>query len=1054
MESRHNPGFDAVIFDLDGVISKTAELHSRAWKQMFDAFLNEVAEETGSPQNAFTHVHDYLAYVDGKPRYEGVKAFLSSRGIVRPFGDPLDKPGQDSICALGNWKNQLFNQLIDDGLLELYPATMDLIYKLREFGIRIGVASSSKNTRRVLSSTDIEHLFDACVDGISSLEWDLCGKPAPDIFLKTAEILDVSPYRSVVVEDALVGVQAARDGNFGLVLGVARKDNAAALLAEGADLVVHDLSEMDVEQIVRWFEEGLPAAQWSIHFRGYDPEREGMREALLAVGNGYCGTRGAMEEAAPDGPNYPGTYVAGVYNTLQSEIAGRSIENEDMVNLPNWLATSIRIENEKWLDVNSCDVETLDRKLNMRSGELTRTLEWKDASGKRTRVTSRRVASMKSPHLLALQYLVEPLNYSGHITIRTGLEGRVANRGVPRYWQLASQHLVPQSQAAEKNRLQLEMITSQSGVRVALAGRVEAYQGGEHIPEALQCDCCTGAAYVYGTFDVAENEVIQIEKVVTLFTSRESEEPLAAALDLLGGAGDYDEISAASRLAWRKQWDHWDVGIEGDRHTQTLIRFGLYHLLLALSPNSIPLDAGIPARGLTGESYRGHVFWDELFILPVHNLHDPDVVRAALMYRYRRLDKARENAGAHGYKGAMYPWQSGSDGSEQTQIVHLNPLTGDWGPDYSSLQRHVSLAIAYTIWRFVSRHNDIAFLEEVGAEMFFEICRLWASMVVEDADSGRYDISGVMGPDEYHEACPGAESGGVRNNAYTNLMVQWALKQAREVYALLSPLAKKQLEKTIQFSPAEIDTWDVIWKRLNVPVSAGSILEQYEGFHALEEVDWDEMREKYGNIQRLDRILKAEGTSPDDYQVVKQADALMVFYNLTEEEVLELLRESGHVCQEGLMARTFDYYFKRTSHGSTLSPIVHASLAQQLGRDEEAEHLFHQSLVSDFGDVQGGTTAEGVHLGVMAGCVMMCVRDYGGLDLRGEILSLSPDLPAGWSKLAFHVKHRGESFTFIIAPSMIRIRLNDSDRLSSEVMLFGERVVTKKHEWTTWSSTS
>lgn len=1054
MESRRNPGFDAAIFDLDGVISKTAELHSRAWKQMFDAFLNEYAEATGSPQKPFTHAHDYLAYVDGKPRYEGVKAFLVSRGIKRPFGNPHDPPGKETICALGNWKNQLFNQLIDEGLLELYPSTMNMIHALRELGIRIGVASSSKNTKRVLSSTNITHLFDACVDGVSSLEWGLHGKPAPDIFLRTAELLHVSPYRSVIVEDALVGVQAARAGQFGLVLGVARKDNADALLAGGADLVVQDLAETSVEQIVRWFEEGLPEDQWSIHFHGYDPEREGMREALLTVGNGYCGTRGAMEEAAADGTHYPGTYVAGVYNTLQSQVAGRKIENEDLVNLPNWLATHIRIEDGTWLDVNAVDVETLDRKLNLRSGELTRSLEWEDSSGRRTRVTSRRVASMEQPHLLAMQYIVEPLNYSGRMTIRTGLEGRIENRGVPRYGQLASKHLVPQSQAAEKDRLQLEMITSQSGVRVALTGRVEVSIGQKHNPDALQGSCCPGAAYINGAFDVAEQDVIQIEKVVALYTSRESEEPLVAALDLLGGAGNYDEIAAASRRAWQEQWDQWDVSIEGDRRTQTLIRLCLYHLLLALSPNSIPLDAGIPARGLTGESYRGHIFWDELFILPVHNLHDPDVVRAALMYRYRRLDKARENARAHGFKGAMYPWQSGSDGSEQTQIVHLNPLTGEWGPDYSSLQRHVSLAIAYNIWQFVNQHSDIAFMEEYGAEMFFEICRLWASMAVEDRDSGRYNISGVMGPDEYHEAYPGAAAGGVRNNAYTNLMVQWALKQAREVYALLSPRAKEQLAMAIQFSPAELDMWEALRKKLNVPLAVGSILEQYEDFHALEELRWDELRERYGNIHRLDRILKAEGKSPDAYQGIKQADALMVFYNLPEEDVLELLRESGHGCRKGLMARTFDYYFKRTSHGSTLSPIVHASLAHQLGRKEEAAHLFHEALVSDFEDVQGKTTAEGVHLGVMAGCAMMCVKEYGGLDSRGEILSLAPDLPAGWSQLAFHVRHRGEGFKFIITPSIIRIRLTESDRDSSEVVVFGERVATTKDRWTTWSSTS
>jgi beta-phosphoglucomutase family hydrolase len=248
--------FDAVIFDLDGVITATASVHSRAWKQMFDEYLRRRETEYGEPFREFTHAADYLPFVDGKPRYKGVESFLQSRGIQIPFGDPQNGPGSETVCGLGNRKNQLFNEIIESGGAEVFQTSVDFIHDLKRRGVHIGVASSSKNCANVLASVGLLELFETRVDGIVSAELGLTGKPEPDIFTVASDNLGVTYDRAVVVEDAVSGVQAGAAGNFGLVLGIAREDNEHELRINGADIVVNDLGEIDFAGIERWFAEG------------------------------------------------------------------------------------------------------------------------------------------------------------------------------------------------------------------------------------------------------------------------------------------------------------------------------------------------------------------------------------------------------------------------------------------------------------------------------------------------------------------------------------------------------------------------------------------------------------------------------------------------------------------------------------------------------------------------------------------------------------------------------------------------------------------------------
>jgi len=295
------PKFDAVIFDLDGVITKTALVHASSWKRMFDEYMLGREERFGEPFREFTHAGDYLPYVDGKPRYKGVASFLESRGINIPFGDPSDSPEKETVCGLGNKKNIMFNKVLEEDGVEVYETSVEMLKGLKETGVRIGVASSSKNCRAVLESAGLLHYFETRVDGVVSAEIGLHGKPEPDIFTTACDNLGVEYHRSVVVEDAVSGVQAGRKGNFGLTLGLARENNINELLAGGADIVVEDLGDIGLEGINAWFDKGMEEDSWLLKYHDYEQEKERSREALLTVGNGYFGTRGPWRSAGPTG---------------------------------------------------------------------------------------------------------------------------------------------------------------------------------------------------------------------------------------------------------------------------------------------------------------------------------------------------------------------------------------------------------------------------------------------------------------------------------------------------------------------------------------------------------------------------------------------------------------------------------------------------------------------------------------------------------------------------------------------------------------------------------
>ncbi len=1013
----------AVIFDLDGVITKTATVHSHAWKKMFDDYLLEKYEKAGEPFKAFTQ-EDYLAYVDGKPRYDGVKSFLESRNIDIPFGSPEDTPDRETICGLGNKKNDAFNEVLRHEGVEVYPSTVKLMKQLHREKIRVGVASSSKNCEAVLEAAGLSHLVETRVDGVVSAEMGLKGKPAPDIFLTAAKNLGCDYHYSVVVEDAVSGVAAGKNGNFGLVLGVARENNKPGLWANGADKVVEDLEEISIDDIDYWFTVEIEQNNNRLTYHDYDSSKERSREALLTVGNGFFGTRGAMEETHANKINYPGTYFAGLYNRLTTLVAGHKVENEDFVNAPNWLPVSFKIDDGEWFDPNKNKILEINRTLDFKTGLLHRVMIVEDEEGHRTNIESCRFASMDNMHLAALRYRITPLNYSAPISIFSALDGTISNEGVERYKSLNSKHLVPAEQGGEGAISWLKVKTSQSNIEITEASKLSLTI--DNIPyHDFGVSADEGIVYTYMDVEGKKGKTITLEKIVAMATSLETKtDRRTFVMDQLLGIGDFDTLFQKSATAWGSVWDEADIHIDGDRASQRLLRMHIYHLMVSASQHNTKLDASITARGLHGEAYRGHIFWDELFVLPFYNIHFPEVSKAMLMYRYRRLDKAREYAHEHGHQGAMYPWQSGSDGREETQVLHLNPVSGEWGDDYSSLQRHVSLAVAYNIYQYFHTTEDIDFINNYGAEMFFEIARFWADMAEFDKTTGRYSIAGVMGPDEFHERYPEAKQGGLKDNAYTNVMVAWLFKKSAELAGVMDEDAKKTLFSKTGLKESEINQWQQIRKKLRLVINEEGIISQYDGYFDLKELDWDYYRNKYGNVYRMDRLLKAEGKSADDYKVAKQADTLMIFYNLKKEEVDGLLTEMGYTLPSDYLEKNLTYYLARTSHGSTLSRVVHAQLANMVGDENLSWQLYYDALESDYNDIQGGTTGEGIHAGVMAGTIMIALTNFAGIDIRGNKLSVNPKLPQRWKNLSTGLHFKQTAWQIEIKNNDVSVKAN------------------------------
>ncbi|MGJ9373170.1 beta-phosphoglucomutase family hydrolase [Nesterenkonia sp. CF4.4] len=1035
--------FRAVIFDMDGVVTDTAGVHTRAWKELFDTALPEIA---GSPQPEFTE-EDYLNFVDGRPREDGVRSLLKARNLEVPEGRLDDAPDTLSVNGLAARKQGYFESVLARDGVEVFHTTVELITQLRKDGIPTALVTSSRNGREVLTIAGLLDAFTVIVDGSDALELGLPGKPNPHMFLHAADLLRVEPQDTIVIEDAASGVQAGRAGDFGMVVGLNRGDDPARLKEAGADVVVTDLAVMNLStRTTRPYD-----SDWVLSYEGFDPKLEPTREVLMAMANGYWGTRGHYPGTAADATHYPGSYIAGVFNRLKTDLMGKTVETEHMVNVPDWTFLQVTPDAGTPLLPGSPELIHYHQELDMRRGVVTRIARYQDLHGRRTKVTMRQFQSLAGVQIAALELKIEAENWSGNVNVRSMIDGRVANRNVDADRELAGNHLEPvQSREVDGETVLLETQTNQSEVRIALATRTTVTTSGTSNPMRRAIHEGELVAGHDISLALESGKPVILEKIAAVSNSHDQAISTVwhNAVKKVQRASSFRTMLTYHEEMWGVLWHRFAVSIgENASRQQMALNLHTFHVLQTAFGARHDLDATLPARGLTGEGYRGHLFWDEMFMYPMLTLRRPELTRGLLLYRYRRLSEARSMARSEGYDGAMFPWQAGSDGREETPSELWNPRSGMWMPDNSHRQRHVSLAIAYSVLQYFETTQDYTFLADYGAEILVEISRFFVSMTTYDAEADRFSIDGVMGPDEYHDGTAEAPGTGLRDNAYTNVLTSWMLRHTSRLVRDLDG-RDDPLSEWLDIFEDELDHWEHIAKRLHVPFHEDNVISQFEGYEALEEFDWEGYRAKYGNIGRLDLILQAEGDSTNRYKLSKQADVLMLCYIFSADELVETLDHMGYTLSMEDFGRTVEYYLARSSHGSTLSRLVHGWVAARFDRSG-SWNLFKEALEADLADTQGGTTREGVHLGAMAGTVDMVLRCYGGVETRADALWLHPLLPDELPALTFRMRYRNQPIVVSINHAEVELKLSEGSAEPIDVNVEGNRKTMAPGE--TWT---
>jgi trehalose/maltose hydrolase-like predicted phosphorylase len=700
-------------------------------------------------------------------------------------------------------------------------------------------------------------------------------------------------------------------------------------------------------------------AGWLLIEEGLSPAREREIESLLAIGNGYLGVRTSIGGRF----SHPATFIAGIY-------VGDGDLGPRLAVFPQWLNVAVTVENEE-LTVETGRVLLHRWLLDLSKGVLWREWRQQHPSGRITRLTCFQLASLADRRLLLQSVTVTAENYAGTISVGmhlgpSGTHGNVEN----------VEHADVELVAAEPGAVLLRAVAKDVGI--AAASKM-------HGPGAASWKDTIANGEERCSWKTALGQTMRLDRILAVFTSRDSASPLTAARQHLAAvcARGFQAAIADHVDAWRRRWDSADVRIVGDKAAQHAMRFAIYHLIAAANPADECVS--IASRGLTGEAYRGHVLWDtEIYMLPFYVFTAPEAARALLMYRCHTLDLARRKAQALGYQGALYAWESADTGDEVTP----QSAVGSDGRPVAILtgqqEHHISADIAFAVWQYWRATADNAFMAAEGAEILVETARFWASRAQIGLDRLAH-VRRVIGPDEYHET--------VDDNAYTNVMAIFNLERAADVLAMLErnrPDDWQRLSERLRIDAKEPQAWRSLAAKMVTGFDrATGLFEQFAGYFQLEEIDPAAARNW---AMPIDVRLGAERVRRS--RIIKQADVV----------ALSALRWKKWPV--AVHEANFRFYEPRTAHGSSLSPAIHALVAARLGDLHLAQTYFRQAAEIDLTNNMGNAAA-GVHMGALGGLWQAAVFGMAGVQLREDGISVDPHLLPSWSELAFPLQWRG-----------------------------------------------
>jgi beta-phosphoglucomutase len=917
----------AIIFDLDGVITDTAEYHFLAWKKL--------ADEEGLP---FTRADNEA--LRGLSRRDSLNRLLRGRSVPEELATAW-------MARKNGYYREMLSAVTPNDLL---PGVADLLTEIRVAGIKIAIASASRNAPDVVARLGIEKQLDFLAHG----EHVTRQKPAPDLFLFAARQLGISPAECLVVEDAQAGVEAAHAaGMVAVGLGPAERVGAA-------EIVLPNLNGIALVDLVR-------AATWRVCEPAFIPEKQNHRETIFTHGNGYLATRGTFEERFPG--DSQATLVHGIWDDVP-------VSFTELANAPDWAALEIRINGQRF-DMRAENIYDYARYLDLRTGVLHRRLAWSPSADCTVEIAFERFTSLDDEHLLVSRARVTPLTGSAAVSVRALLDAHVENEGIL--------HWEPVSQASGPGVADLVVRTRHTGKLLAMSTRLTSLPPTTHL-EGLDCPACPGVVL---SAQVESGVTFSVEKITGIYSSRDTDSPLADAqtkAQQAVGEG-YAGLLRRQVAAWTDFWDSSDVIIEGDDEAQLALRHALFQLRIAAPSSDGRVSLG--AKTLSGFGYRGHVFWDnEIFVLPFFIYTQPAIARNMLLYRFHALPGARRKATANGFAGAQFPWESAETGDEVTPtwVPHFaDParLVRIWTGD---IQIHISADVAYAMHQYWRVSGDDHFWREVGIPVLLETAVFWGERAEQEGDS--FAIRDVIGPDENHDH--------VDNNQYTNHMVRWHLQTALACLHWLSAQDMPRLDRLVSelnLTPERLDHWQRLIDGLVLLHDQHTgLIEQYEGFFALKDVDWSAFA---GRTKSMQEILGIEGCT--EYKALKQAD------------VIALLCLLGDQFNEKTWEANWKYYVPITDHeyGSSLGPSMHAWAACRMKKTEDAYAHFMRAARADLLDVRGNA-GDGIHAASAGGLWEACIFGFAGMRLTGDGLTFNPKLPSHWKRMAFNIIYRGK----------------------------------------------